>query len=86
MQLFRDVVDKCAFMDLGFMGFPFTWHKHFADYTIWEQLDRALATIEWFSMFPGIKVQHLDTIVSDHKPIWINPEGMETNFQKPFHF
>ena len=34
MQLFRDVVDECTFMDLGFVGFPFTWHKHFADYTI----------------------------------------------------
>ena len=68
------------------MGFPFTWHKHFADYTIWERLDRALATNEWFSMFPGTKVQHLDTTVSDHKPIWINPEGMETHFQKPFRF
>ena len=35
-------------------------------------------------MFPGTKVQHLDTTTSNHKPIWINPEGMETNFQKPF--
>ena len=28
----------------------------------------------------------LDTIASYHKPIWINLEGMETNFQKPFCF
>ena len=79
-------MDECAFIDLGFVGFPFTWHKHFADYTVWEWLDRALATTEWFSMFPGTKVHHLDTTVSDHKPIWINPEGMSTNFQKPFRF
>ena len=37
-------------------------------------------------MFPGTKIHHLDTTVSDHKPIWINPEGMDTHFQKPFRF
>ena len=86
MQLFRDVVNECAFMDLGFVGFPFTWHKHFADCTIWERLVRVMATNEWFSMFPGTKVQHLDTTTSDHKPLLINLEGMESNFQKPFCF
>ena len=56
MQLFHDALDECSFMDLGFVGFPFTWHKHFAKFTIWERLDRAMATNEWFSMFPGTKV------------------------------
>ena len=28
MQLFRDVLDECGFMDLGFKGFPFTRSKH----------------------------------------------------------
>ena len=37
-------------------------------------------------MFPGTKVQHLDTTTSYHKLIWINLEGMETNFQKTFCF
>ena len=32
MQLFKNVLDECDFMDLGFVGFPFTWHKHYADY------------------------------------------------------
>ena len=36
MQAFRDVLDECDFMDLGFKGFPFTWHKHLDGYTIWE--------------------------------------------------
>ena len=29
MQLFRDVIDECRFMDLGFVGPKFTWNKHF---------------------------------------------------------
>ena len=31
MQLFRDVIDECGFLDLGFFGTQFMWHKHFAN-------------------------------------------------------
>ncbi|KAK9999213.1 hypothetical protein SO802_018816 [Lithocarpus litseifolius] len=44
MQGFRDVLDECGFMDLGFVGPMFTWHKHFDNYTVWERLDRAVST------------------------------------------
>ena len=44
MQQFRDVVDECGFIDLGFVGTNFTWSKHFVDgHSIWERLDRGLA-------------------------------------------
>ena len=68
MQLFRDALDDCSFIDLGYVGFPYTWHKHFADYTIFERLDRGLATAKWFTRFPGTKIHHLDVTTSDHKP------------------
>ena len=29
MQQFREVIDECCFMDLGFEGSKFTWSKHF---------------------------------------------------------
>lgn len=45
MQLFRDVIDECNFMDLGYVGPKFTWSKHFENgHSIWERLDRGLAT------------------------------------------
>ena len=69
MQAFRDVLDECGFMDLGFVGTMFTWHKHFADYTVWERLDRVVATNDWFSNFSDTKVYHLDVTASDHKAI-----------------
>ena len=25
MQLFRNVIDECGFLDLGFVGSPYTW-------------------------------------------------------------
>ena len=86
MQAFRDILDKCGFMDLDFVGFPFTWHKNYPNFTIWERLDRAVATNEWFSMFASTKVHHLDVTSSDHKALWISPEHMHCNFQKPFWF
>ena len=86
MQPFKDVMDECGFMDLKIVGFPFTWHKHYLDFTVCERLDRSLATNEWFLMFPGIKVHHLDVTTSDHKALWISLEGMDCSFQKPFRF
>ena len=36
MQLFRDVIDECGFLDLGYVGEQFTWRKHFTDgHSLW---------------------------------------------------
>ena len=86
MQLFWDALDDCSFIDLGYVGFPYTWHKHFAGYTIFERLDRGLATTDWFIRFPGTKIHHLDVTTSNHKPLWITLEGMDSSFHKPFRF
>lgn len=57
-----------------------------AEFTVWERLDRAMATNDWFLMFLGTKVHHLDRIAFDHKALCITPEGMDYSFQKPFCF
>jgi len=31
MQLFREAIDECDFLDLGFKGLAFTWKKFFSD-------------------------------------------------------
>ena len=72
MQLFREVLDKCGFMDLGYVGPKFTWARHFDNgNSIWERLDRGLATNDWFLKFPGTRVHHLRCDSSDHIPIHI---------------
>ena len=86
MQAFRDILDECGFMDLGFMGPKFTWHKHFDNFTIWERLDRAVAINEWFSLFPDTQVHHIDITTSDHRPLLITSDGMECKQQRPFRF
>ena len=78
MQHFRDVIDECGLMDLGFVGSSYTWSKHFdSGQSIWERLDRGLATNDWFLKFPGTKIHHLHCYSSDHLPLFINLSGLE---------
>ena len=88
MQLFRDVVDECGFIDLGFLGHQFTWQKHFSSgHSLWERLDQALATNDWLVIFVGTKIQHLYANSSDHCPLWINTMGLDfPNAPKLFKF
>ena len=49
MQLFKDAIDECGFMDLGYSGSNFTWSKHYVnERSIWERLDRASCINDWF--------------------------------------
>ena len=78
MQLFREVLDECGFMDLGYVGPKFTWARHFDNgNSIWERLDRGLATNDWFLKFPGTRVHHLRCDSSDHVPIHIMFSGLD---------
>ena len=88
MQLFRDAVDACGFMDLGYSGTKFTWSKHFSDgQSVWERLDRAFCTNEWLQRFADTKVIHLSCTTSDHIPVWIVPSGIDPPpLSRPFRF
>ena len=87
MQEFRDVLDDCGFRDLGFEGGKFTWcNGHHDGFTIWERLDRAVATMDWLDKFPTTKVVHLECGSSDHKSIVICLNGIHSRRQKSWHF
>uniref|UniRef100_A0A2N9GI95 Reverse transcriptase domain-containing protein n=1 Tax=Fagus sylvatica TaxID=28930 RepID=A0A2N9GI95_FAGSY len=86
MQLFRDVLDDCGFVDLGFNGPKFTWTNNRMGDMTWERLDRAVATPEWLLRFPSAQVYHLDVRWSDHKPLWVSTNPMKRQFRKPFRF
>ncbi|XP_050259116.1 uncharacterized protein LOC126704130 [Quercus robur] len=88
MQLFRDVIDECGFLDLGYVGEQFTWRKHFADgHSLWERLDRGLSNHDWFMKFSGTKIHHLHSDSFDHSPLWITLDGLDIpTFSKPFRF
>ena len=88
MQLFREAVNECGFLDFGFIGSQFTWQKHFADgHLVWERLDRALANNEWLLRFVGTRVHHLTCNSLDHCPPWIVSNGIKIlHSSKPFRF
>ena len=88
MKLFMDVINKCGFLDLEYMGDQFTWRKHFADgHSLWERLDRGFANHDWFMKFSGSKIHHLHLDYSDHSPLWITMDGLDIpSFAKPFKF
>lgn len=67
MDDFRNCLDRCNLVDLGFNGHKFTWsNKQAGSCNIQERLDRGLANVEWTNRFPGVRVNHLTQIVSDH--------------------
>ena len=87
MEEFRAVLDECGFQDLGYVGNKFTWcNGHEEGYTIWERLERAVATTDWIEKFPITKVLHLECGSSDHKPLIILPMGIPKRRWKPCQF
>ena len=83
MQQFQDVIDECGFIDLGYEGSKFTWSKHFNDgHSVWERLDRGLGNNEFLIRFPGSRVFHLSSMMSDHIPLLINLLGLEASPRK----
>ena len=86
MREFREVVDECGFMDLGYVGKKFTWRGKHGDGMVLERLDRALATQAWLVMNPATQVQCLRSNVSNHYPIIIKPKGILGRPCKPFRF
>jgi exonuclease III len=86
MQLFRDALDDCGFVDLGFTGPKFTWSNNRPGDMTWERLDRVVATSDWLLRFPSTRVYHLEGRWSDHKPIWVSSEPMVLPKRRPFRF
>lgn len=87
MQDFRDVLDECGFVDLGFIRNKFTWYKNYPNgTTIWERLDKAVGLHDWLNLFPTTKVCTLECGTLDHKPIVIHPTGINIRKQRPWRF
>nr|XP_023927486.1 uncharacterized protein LOC112038880 [Quercus suber] len=86
MREFREVVDDCGFMDLGYVGKKYSWRGRRGESMVLERLDRALATQSWLALNPATRVLCLRYNASDHYPIIINPEGIADRPCKPFRF
>ena len=60
VQMFKDCLDSCGMVDLGFHGPKFTWvNKREVGHFIQERLDRGFANIDWRDLYPKATVHHL---------------------------
>lgn len=76
IQGFRDVVDSCRMMDIGFKGRFWTFEKKVTGGTYTRvRLDRALGSAEWSAQFPLASLSHLTAAFLDHSPILLDLNG-----------
>jgi hypothetical protein len=70
MQAFRETLEVCDLMDLGYFGPKYTWSNgQERTALIKERLDRGVSNIEWRNLFPKAELQVESTICSDHAPL-----------------
>ncbi|KAF7830019.1 reverse transcriptase [Senna tora] len=84
-QGFRDWVDNCAMMDMGFTGSRYTWRR--SEVSI--RLDRIMVSQNWKLMFPEAAVVHLPCFKSDHNPLWLRfypSVNSQYRHDRPFRF
>ena len=86
MRGFRDMVDECELVDLGYVGHKFTWCGRRSGGVVLERLDRAFANTSWLELNPVTWVQHFRAHSFDHNSIIISSEGIPACRNKPFRF
>ena len=85
---FKDCLDECNMVDLGFVGPKFTWtNRKPISSLILERIDRCFANLVWRILYPEALVTHLPRTFSDHCPVLIELCRARVNQQsKPFRF
>ena len=89
MQAFRNALDACNLLDLGFSGLSF----YLVQWKIWwaknpSRLDRIVANSNQKSLFTGARVQHRSMTASDHYSLIFHSSHTPKNRRKKlrFHF
>ena len=70
LLLFKDCLDKCNMIDIGFSGPRFTWtNRREFQALIQERIDRVFVNPTWCVLYPVARVVHLTQCHFDHCPI-----------------
>ncbi|KAK4480848.1 hypothetical protein RD792_011700, partial [Penstemon davidsonii] len=85
---FKEMMDTCGFMDLGYRGPKFTWFNSSNGLAcVRERLDRSIANVAWQECFPESLVLHLPRTHSDHHPLLTLCNGLDRpRARRPFRF
>ena len=86
--LFKECLDKCNMIDIGFFGPRFTWtNRREVKALIQERIDRFFVNPSWCVLFPEAKVVHLTRCHSDHCPVLLEMQPRAMNRRvRPFKF
>ena len=80
MEAFRDCLQVCELMDIGFLGVPFTYNNNqFGNRNVQVRLDRVCVGEAWKDLFTDACVRHLVSSVSDHSPLLVQVEAPEVD-------
>ncbi|XP_074295711.1 uncharacterized protein LOC141623507 [Silene latifolia] len=72
-------------VDIPFKGPRYTWcNNRKGVKRMYERIDRALGSKEWFSLFPNTEIKHYPIQISDHAPIELDLQLTKNNSQKPY--
>ena len=70
--LFKECLDKCSMIDIGFSGPRFTWtNRREVQALIQERIDRVFVNPSWCLLHPKARVIHLTRCYSDHSPVML---------------
>ncbi|KAG5514982.1 hypothetical protein RHGRI_036130 [Rhododendron griersonianum] len=84
---FQRFVQESSLIDLGYVGFPFTWNnKRSGRENVRVRLDRFLASSSWRIHHPNAVVKHLAPGGSNHCPILLDSVCQVGRFKQRFIF
>ncbi|XP_074296627.1 uncharacterized protein LOC141626994 [Silene latifolia] len=76
---------KNELVDIPFKGPHFTWCNNRRGFDfVYERIDKALASKDWFSIFPNTGLKHYPIQIYDHAPIELDLNLVQNTSKKPY--
>ena len=85
---FKECLDYCNMIDLGFSGPRFTWtNKREVGALIQERIDRFFVNPSWCTTYPNAKISHLTRCHFNHCPVLLESKPInQRHLPRPFKF
>ncbi|XP_074298573.1 uncharacterized protein LOC141629480 [Silene latifolia] len=85
MHFFNNWKISNDLMDIPFKGPKFTWcNNRKGNKRVYERIDKALASKDWFTFYPNTGIKHYPIQISDHAPIELNLDLTRNLNMKPY--